>query len=174
MKVFNLFVSRWNFDSSTCGGGLRWQFYPGNAGYNYKVRPVIVSLLQESSQLTISCPTQSAVSNGAFLQLASRLARYTGNQTYADWANRIYSWTENIGLIGSGYHVFDGTDDTINCTQINHIEWTYNAGLYIYSAAIMYNMTAGTDVGGMWQTRLTGLIQTSGKSVKHRSAHPIC
>lgn len=106
------------------------------------------------------------MSNGAFLQLATRLARYTGNQTYTDWANRIYSWTENIGLIGSGYHVFDGTDDTINCTQINHIEWTYNAGLYIYSAAIMYNMTAGTDVGGMWQTRLTGLIQTAGKSAK--------
>lgn len=49
MKVFNLFVNRWNYDSSTCGGGLRWQFYPGNAGYNYKVSPLTSSSLTRHS-----------------------------------------------------------------------------------------------------------------------------
>jgi mannan endo-1,6-alpha-mannosidase len=33
--VFNQMAMRW--DPTTCGGGLRWQIYPWNAGYTYKV-----------------------------------------------------------------------------------------------------------------------------------------
>src|SRR5437773_12544718 len=32
--VFNLQVSRW--DVTNCNGGLRWQIFPFNNGYNYK------------------------------------------------------------------------------------------------------------------------------------------
>jgi mannan endo-1,6-alpha-mannosidase len=53
--VFNNQVTRW--DTTTCGGGLRWQIFIINAGYDYK----------------------NTISNGAFFQLAARLARYTGN-----------------------------------------------------------------------------------------------
>ncbi|RYZ81206.1 MAG: hypothetical protein EOP04_24425 [Proteobacteria bacterium] len=32
--VFNLQASRWDY--TTCDGGLRWQIFPFNRGYNYK------------------------------------------------------------------------------------------------------------------------------------------
>jgi mannan endo-1,6-alpha-mannosidase len=32
--VFNLQAGRW--DAATCGGGMRWQIQPLNAGYDYK------------------------------------------------------------------------------------------------------------------------------------------
>jgi mannan endo-1,6-alpha-mannosidase len=56
--VFNNHVSRW--DMSSCGGGLRWQIYITNPGYDYK----------------------NTISNGAFFQLGARLARYTGKNNY--------------------------------------------------------------------------------------------
>jgi mannan endo-1,6-alpha-mannosidase len=52
--VFNNQAGRW--DMSYCGGGLRWQIYVVNGGYDYK----------------------NTISNGAFFQLSARLARYTG------------------------------------------------------------------------------------------------
>lgn len=55
--VFNSQALRW--DSSTCGGGLRWQIYTFNNGYNYK----------------------NSISNGCFFNLAARLGAYTKNQT---------------------------------------------------------------------------------------------
>ena len=33
--VFNEYVGRW--DEATCGGGLRWQIFTFNNGFNYKV-----------------------------------------------------------------------------------------------------------------------------------------
>lgn len=33
-RVFNQYVAR--YDTETCGGGLRWQIMPTNAGYDYK------------------------------------------------------------------------------------------------------------------------------------------
>lgn len=61
-NLWNTQVYRW--DTSSCGGGLRWQIFPSNKGYDYK----------------------NSISNGAFFQLSARLARFTGNQTYLDWA----------------------------------------------------------------------------------------
>lgn len=118
--VFNIQATRW--DTSTCAGGLRWQIYPFNAGYNYK----------------------NGISNGCFFNMASRLYRYTGNQTYADWAVKMYDWVSSpdIGLVSPTYQVFDGTDDTENCTSLNHDQWTYNAGVFLYGAAMMWNMVS--------------------------------
>lgn len=116
--VFNLMASRW--DTTTCGGGLRWQIYTFNVGYNYK----------------------ASVANGCFFNIASRLAVYTGNQTYADWAVKIYEWETRVGLIGSNYEVYDGTDDTGNCTVINKALFSYNQGLYMFGAAMMYNFVS--------------------------------
>jgi mannan endo-1,6-alpha-mannosidase len=113
--VFNTQVQRW--DAQTCGGGLRWQIFTFNNGYTYK----------------------NTISNGCFFNMAARLGRYTGNQTYFDWANKMWSWMTDIGVISSDYHMYDGTDSTINCSQINHIEWTYNSGAVLYGAAMMWN-----------------------------------
>ncbi len=135
-NVFNHYVQRWNFDSDTCGGGLRWQFTPENAGYDYK----------------------NAISNGGFFQLAARLARMTGNQTYVDWAERVWDWTSAIGLTDNLYNVFDGTDLKINCTQVNHNQWTYNVATYLYGAAVMQNYTNATE---KWVARTTGLLDAT-------------
>lgn len=58
--VFNTMAARW--DTSTCGGGLRWQIYTWNSGYTYK----------------------NSIANGALFNLGARLARYTSNSSYAD------------------------------------------------------------------------------------------
>lgn len=132
-NVFNDYVQRWAVDSETCGGGLRWQFTPENAGHDYK----------------------NAISNGGFFQLAARLARMTGNQIYVDWAEKVWDWTTAVGLMDDMYNVFDGTDLTINCTQINRIQWTYNVAIYLYGAAMMQNYTNAAD---KWVTRTAGLL----------------
>lgn len=114
--VFNLQATRW--DASTCGGGLRWQIFPTNAGYDYKNVPA----------------------NGGFFMIASRLARYTGNQTYVDWANKAWDWFEDSVLFdNSTYQINDGTVDTENCTSADHTQWSYNYGLYLGGLAYLYN-----------------------------------
>ena len=113
--VYNDMVSRW--DNGTCGGGLRWQIFPFNVGYTYK----------------------NSIANGCFFNIAARLAAYTGNSTYADWAAKTFDWVQNIGLISADYAVYDGTSDTENCTSIDHLQFTYNQGIYLFGAAIMYN-----------------------------------
>jgi mannan endo-1,6-alpha-mannosidase len=134
INLWNTQVARW--DASTCGGGLKWQIFPSNAGYEYK----------------------NAVSNGAFFQLSARLARYTGNSTYLDWATKTWDWTVTTGLIDQYYNVFDGTDDTKNCTEINRIQWSYSLGIYMYGAAVLYNYTNGSSV---WEERTQGLLNAS-------------
>ncbi|KAE9966898.1 hypothetical protein BLS_006755 [Venturia inaequalis] len=76
-NVFDTQVARW--DDSTCAGGLRWQIYTFNSGYNYK----------------------NSLSNGQFMALSARLYRFTGNKTYADWAEKAYTWSATVGLISS-------------------------------------------------------------------------
>lgn len=114
--VFNEQAARW--DMNTCSGGLKWQIYSFNSGYQYK----------------------NAISNGCFFDLAARLARYTGNMTYAEWAETSWDWAENVGLLGEQYEVYDGTSETNNCSDINHIQWTYNNGVFLHGAAHMWNL----------------------------------
>ncbi|THC97114.1 hypothetical protein EYZ11_003432 [Aspergillus tanneri] len=130
--VFNKQYPRW--DNTTCGGGLKWQIFTFNNGYNYK----------------------NTVSNGCFFNLASRLAVYTGNRTYAEWAEKTWDWVYNTGLISKDYHFYDGTDDKGNCTELNHDQWTYNTGLFLLGAAHMYHFT---DKSEIWKTRLEKIIK---------------
>lgn len=129
--VFNTQAARWSED--TCGGGLRWQVFTFNTGYNYK----------------------NSVSNGCFFNLAARLAKYTNNETYAHWAEKVWDWTERIGLLDENYYVYDGSDDTLNCTRVNRLQWTYNAGTFLLGAANMYNYTGSA----VWKERTLGLLK---------------
>jgi len=128
------YFSRWN--TSTCNGGLKWQFHPENAGYTYK----------------------NSVSNGAFFQISARLARMTGNQTYLHWANTIWNGSAGVGLIDNIYNVFDGTDETINCSAVDHHQWTYNVGVFLYGAAVLQNYTNGSSP---WIERTAGLLDSA-------------
>lgn len=113
--VFNEQAHRW--DTTRCGGGLRWQIFTWNKGYEYK----------------------NSISNGGFFQLAARLARYTGNQTYADWAEKTWDWMETTPLITQQYNIYDGADMSNNCTVPIKLEWTYNVGTFLMGASNMYN-----------------------------------
>ena len=114
--VFNGQATRW--DQTSCGGGLKWQIFTFNNGYNYK----------------------NSISNGCFFNLASRLAAYTDNQTYVEWAEKTWDWVAAVGLMSDGYMFYDGTDDNLNCTQLNHIQWSYNAGVFLLGAANMWKV----------------------------------
>lgn len=113
--VFNRQAGRW--DNETCGGGLRWQIFPFNNGYDYK----------------------NSITQGSFFNIAARLYAYTGNETYAEWATKTYKWSMDVGLISGAYQVFDGTDSKIGCSDLNHIQWSYNTGVYMLGAAMMWN-----------------------------------
>lgn len=113
--VFNELASRW--DPSTCNGGLRWQIFPFNNGYTYK----------------------NSIANGCLFNLGARLARFTGNQTYANWAQKVWDWETSVKYIDADYNVYDGASDTSNCTDMDRLQWTYNAGIFLHGAANMYN-----------------------------------
>ena len=81
-------------------------------------------------------------SNGGFFQLAARLARYTGNDTYAHWAEKSWDWITSSVLYedtGSGHNVYDGAEDTNNCQKPNKAQYSYNYGILIGGCAYMYN-----------------------------------
>lgn len=114
--VFNLQAHRWA--ENTCGGGLRWQIFPLNNRFNYK----------------------NSISNGGFFNIAARLGAFTKNETYFELAERVYDWCSDIGLINSQtYQVFDGTDSLINCSKQDLTQWSYNARVFLYGAAVMWN-----------------------------------
>ena len=117
INVFNDQVFRW--DTKTCGGGLRWQIFTFNSGYDYK----------------------NSLSNGAFFQLAARLAKYTGNQTYANWATKAFDWTSSVGFVTDDYMVVDGALVDGNCSSVlQSLQWTSTAGAFMYGSAVMTDL----------------------------------
>jgi mannan endo-1,6-alpha-mannosidase len=136
-SLFNQWASRW--DETTCGGGLRWQIFTFNNGFNYK----------------------NSISNGCFFNIAARLARYTGNQTYADWASKIFEWQESKGLITADHNVRDGVHvnpEDGTCDSMDTNLWSYNNGIFLHGAAVMYNHTNASSI---WRTRVDELLAAS-------------
>ncbi|KAL6928938.1 hydrolase 76 protein [Hanseniaspora valbyensis] len=134
--VFNTMASRW--DDKYCGGGLRWQIFSWNNGYDYK----------------------NSVSNAALFHLAGRLARYTGNTTYVDWANKIFDWMIDIKLItldDPWSFVYDGGEISDNCTDIVQYQWTYNQGLVLAGCAYLAEYTNETT----WYNRTMSYMSSS-------------
>lgn len=127
--VFNTMAWRW--DTTYCNGGLRWQIFTWNNGYTYK----------------------NSVSNGCLFQLAARLARYTGNDSYVEWAEKTWDWVTGVSYINTSqtaWPVYDGAFISDNCTSVSNLEWTYNSGLFLAGCAYLYNYTGDA----IWLTRL--------------------
>lgn len=136
-NVFNSQAARWN--TAQCGGGLRWQIFMWNNGYLYK----------------------NSISQACFFNMASRLALYTGNHTYAMWANRIWDWMVDVKFLhDDSYYIYDGASVEANCTNVVPYQWTYNAGAFLHGAAAMYNYSADTDpvAETLWRSRVNGLV----------------
>ncbi|KAI1633356.1 glycoside hydrolase family 76 protein [Biscogniauxia mediterranea] len=116
-----------------CGGGLRWQIFATNRGYDYK----------------------NTIANGAFFNMGARLARYTQNDTYAQRATRTWNWLESVGYIDADYNIYDGGHVPANCTDTNRQQYSYNAAVLLLGAAHMYNYTDGSQE---WADRVSGLV----------------
>lgn len=131
--VFNTQTDPDRRDGS-CGGGLRWQIFALNHGYSYK----------------------NAISNGLYFNLAARLARYTGDSSYARHAAETFDWMLRIGLVdGGSFDVFDGAHVEHDCRDINRAQFSYNAAVLLQGAAFMYDFTGGEAV---WARRVDGLL----------------
>ncbi|CCH46054.1 Mannan endo-1,6-alpha-mannosidase [Wickerhamomyces ciferrii] len=130
--VYNTMWERW--DSDSCSGGLRWQIFTWNSGYDHK----------------------NTVSNACLFQMASRLARFTGNDSYVETAETVYQWLIDTQFVvdGDKAYVYDGADISNNCSDIVKLEWSYNYGLLIGGAAYLYNYTESDD----WLQKLTSLV----------------
>ncbi|KAL6796935.1 glycoside hydrolase family 76 protein [Trichoderma sp. SZMC 28012] len=132
--VFNTQAARW--DTEHCNGGLRWQIFTWNNGYDYK----------------------NSISQACFFALGARLALYTGNQSYADWADKTWDWMISTKLINTkNWAVYDGAGIETNCTKLTIYQFSYNVGGMILGAAAMYNMTESQT----WKTRLDNLLEGS-------------
>ncbi|EGV66206.1 hydrolase 76 protein [Yamadazyma tenuis] len=117
--VFNTMSARW--DESSCGGGLRWQIFQWNSGYDYK----------------------NSVSNGCLFNIGARLARFTSNDSYIEWCERVWDWMYGAGFMteGTWWLVYDGAEIDGNCTNMTKYVWSYNQGLMMSGAAYLYNYT---------------------------------
>lgn len=131
MGVYNSQIARW--DTRSCAGGLTWQIWPYQAGYTIK----------------------NSISNGGLFQLAARLAYYTRNDTYAQWAEKIWDWSETTPLLNADtWTVEDTTSTGSNCTDHEDLQWSYNYGTYFNGAAYLYNYVWAAPFDGGRQ-RLT-------------------
>ncbi|KAM9905911.1 hypothetical protein OXX79_001870 [Metschnikowia pulcherrima] len=118
--LFNTMNNRWN--TSTCGGGLKWQIFTYLNGYYYK----------------------NSISNGALFSLAARLYRFTGEKFYLDVAEKVWEWMLGIGLIDTSdvvWHLHDGATEGTNCTQFTSWQWSYTYGIFLSGSAYLYNAT---------------------------------
>ncbi|RDA95309.1 hypothetical protein CP533_3519 [Ophiocordyceps camponoti-saundersi (nom. inval.)] len=131
--VFNTQAARW--DPEHCNGGLRWQIFHWNKGFDYK----------------------NSISQACFFALGARLALYTGNQSYAQWADKTWDWMVGVNFIDRHWRVLDGAHTGVNCTDIVPYQFTYNAGGFILGAAAMYNLTEDAK----WKDRLDKLLGAS-------------
>lgn len=136
--VFNTQAGRW--DTSHCNGGLRWQIFQWNNGFDYK----------------------NSVSQACFFNIAARLALYTKNETYALWANRVWDWMiDSHFMTEDVFYIYDGAHIQDNCTTLTPYQWTYNAGAFLLGAAAMYNYTADSSPqdSQTWRSRTDGLLR---------------
>lgn len=111
---WNAMAARW--DTSHCKGGLPWQIFPENPnGMDYK----------------------NSISNGGLFQISARLARATGNETYFDWAKKVWDWSESVGIVDKNFYVYDGVSAKEECAKVNPVQFSYTQAVYTYGAAVL-------------------------------------
>jgi mannan endo-1,6-alpha-mannosidase len=134
--VFNTQAPRW--DNEHCGGGLRWQIFTWNNGFTYK----------------------NSISNACFFNIGARLALYTGNQSYADWAEKTWDWMRQVKFLDDSYYIYDGAHIETGCKNIVPYQFSYNAGAFLLGAAAMYNHSTGA-ARERWRERVDGLLNAT-------------
>ncbi|XXG98872.1 hypothetical protein Hte_005202 [Hypoxylon texense] len=117
-----------------CKGALRWMLFPSSNGYDYV----------------------NSGSNVGFFNLAAQLAYVTKNETYEDAAGDTYDLLSDIGFVTDKFQVYDGAH-VEDCSDINKVQFSYNAAMLLQGSAYLYNHTDGDD---KWKTRVDGLVDS--------------
>lgn len=92
--------------------------------------------------MNIGYSYKNSIANGAYFNVAARLARYTQESMYADSAQSIFEWMKQIGLIDQAYRVFDGAHTEYNCTNINRLQLSYTVAVLLKGAAFMWDFVS--------------------------------
>ncbi|KAI5359563.1 putative glycoside hydrolase, family 76, six-hairpin glycosidase superfamily [Septoria linicola] len=141
-EVFHSVIARWQPDMCGPGaGGLRWQIDIGHEGYKYK----------------------NAITQGLAFQLAARLAALTRENSYEEWASKLFDTSLDAGLIDKSTHqVKDGVHAPV-CSQPADERWSYNAGVFMYGAAVMTSLNSSSDGerDTHWQDHAKGFISAA-------------
>lgn len=116
-----------------CQWGLRWQAYQSNNGWDYI----------------------NTIANGGYFNIAARLARYTNNATYAEYAGKTWDFLVRLKYIDAEYNVFDGGHYPKQCLDVNRAQFSYNAAILMQGAAYLYNYTNGDAV---WKDRVDKIV----------------
>ena len=139
-NVFNDQKKRWEDNPGRCNGGMRWKIVEASdeVGYKYK----------------------SAITNGLFFQLAARLGSFNNDTDTLSWAEKSYNWSTSVGLVDKDFNVYDGTDEKNGCADLNHNQWSYNVGVFLYGSAVMASHTKDA----VWLDRTRGFIASANRT----------
>ncbi|KAH8726418.1 glycoside hydrolase, partial [Phaeosphaeriaceae sp. PMI808] len=135
VNVWNSQANRFDREAAngTCGGGLVLHVVPDEGRPYYK----------------------ESLPNGNLFLLSARLARFTGNQTYTQYANKIFEWSKTVRLLASDFQVSMSVGE--NCSLPTNYMPSAAHGIYTEGAAIMYNITRAKN----WTDAVIGLVKSS-------------
>jgi mannan endo-1,6-alpha-mannosidase len=145
-------------DEDQCNGGLRWGVDESHHGYGWK---------NSKHRAPFSVPSKHAntiiaLPNACLFDLSARLARHTGNASYADTALELWDWLQGVGLISSNSkQVYLGADTAENCTAQSEIEDSLPASLLINGAAFMFNFVSYPNTSDPWFCTQMSLFKTA-------------
>lgn len=89
----------------------------------------------------------SALSNACFFSMGARLARFTGNATFADYSEETWNWLTSVGFVDNEtWAAYDGAHVDENCTDVNKAQFSQNAAILTQGAAFMYNYVSPTHL----------------------------
>lgn len=115
-RVLNYIYRGWD---DKLGGGIYWKDtgYGGTSGKN----------------TCINAPAAMA---------SCKMYMATGEQTYLDWAVKIYDWMDAKLVDPEDHLLWDNVDyDSEGNERIDKAKYTYNSGCYISAAVLLYEIT---------------------------------
>ncbi|KAL8364674.1 hypothetical protein RB595_003788 [Gaeumannomyces hyphopodioides] len=128
-NVFDVQAARFEFEEKplgqnyNCGGGLHSDIDTRGIGFHRK----------------------DTLANTCFLNLGARLAKFTGNETYAKYSERVWDWLWNIEYVDhQTYAVYYGAPMNQNCASMAKQQYSGSAAWLTEGAAFMYNFTKGS------------------------------
>lgn len=79
--------------------------------------------------------------------MGARLARYTGNETYAKTVEKTWDFVRRVKYVDDNFNVYDGAH-LPSCSDINKAQFSYNAAMLIQGSAFLYNMVGSFQAYG--------------------------